>query len=98
MDPIMENVQAAIALAAIDELPAWTAATERHAERLTQLLAGTPGLQTPVVPAGREHTYYQDCAYTPARDEVMRRAIRRGVAKPFTWMSAGVRVAHGETA
>jgi dTDP-4-amino-4,6-dideoxygalactose transaminase len=73
------NVQAALALAALEELDGWTAATQRHATRLTALLADTPGIQTPRVPADREHTYYQYCAYTPARDEVVRRCIRRGI-------------------
>jgi perosamine synthetase len=73
------NVQAALALAALEELDAWTAATQRHATRLTALLSGTPGIQTPRLPPDREHTYYQYCAYTPARDEVVRRCIRRGI-------------------
>ena len=72
-------VQAALGLAALEELDGWTAATQRHAARLTAMLDGTPGIQTPRLPAGREHTFYQYCAYTPARDEVVRRCIRRGV-------------------
>ncbi len=75
----MGNVQAAIGLAALGQLEAWTAATKRHAERLTEALKGTPGIQTPRIPPGREHTYYQYCAYTPARDDVVRRCIRRGI-------------------
>ncbi len=55
----MGNVQAAIALAALHELDGWTAATQRHAERLTEALKGTPGIQTPRIPPGCEHTYYQ---------------------------------------
>jgi dTDP-4-amino-4,6-dideoxygalactose transaminase len=75
----MSNVQAEIALAALAELSAWTSATRRHANRLTELLRGTPGILTPRVPAEREHTYYQYCVYTSARDEIARRCIRRGV-------------------
>jgi dTDP-4-amino-4,6-dideoxygalactose transaminase len=73
------NVQAALGLAALEELDRWTAATRRHADRLTDSLAGVAGIQTPRIPPGREHTYYQYCAYTPARDEVVKRCIRMGV-------------------
>jgi dTDP-4-amino-4,6-dideoxygalactose transaminase len=75
----ISNVQAALGLAALKELDGWTAATRRHAARLTALLEGVSGIQTPKVPDGYEHTYYQYCAYTPARDEVVRRCIRRGI-------------------
>jgi perosamine synthetase len=86
LDPLPEsyterfsNVQAAIALAALDEFDGWTAATQRHARRLNDILEHVPGVTTPPQPDDRDHTYYQYCAYAPERDEVVRRCIRRGV-------------------
>jgi perosamine synthetase len=42
-------------------------------------LNGVPGVQTPVVPAGREHVYYQYCVYTPDRDRAVTQCVRRGI-------------------
>ena len=42
-------------------------------------LNGLPGVQTPVVPAGREHVYYQYCVYTPDRDRAVTECVRRGI-------------------
>ena len=36
-------------------------------------------MQTPVVPGDRRHVYYQYCVYTPSRDEIVKRCIRRGI-------------------
>lgn len=46
---------------------------------MNNLLGGLPGVQTPFVPANRRHVYYQYCVYTPSRDEVVKRCIRRGI-------------------
>jgi dTDP-4-amino-4,6-dideoxygalactose transaminase len=73
------NVQAAIALAGLQHLDEWTAATQAHAQVMNQALTGVPGVQPPVVPEGRTHAYYQYCVYTPDRDRVVARSIRRGI-------------------
>lgn len=73
------NVQAALGIEALTHLDTWTADTQRHAQRMTELLAGLPGVQPPHVPADRNHVYYQYCVYCPDRAEVMRRCIRHGV-------------------
>jgi perosamine synthetase len=75
----MPNVQAVLALAGLESLDAWSRATAEHAARLDAILAGTAGLVTPYRPEDREHSYYQYCIYVPARDDVVRRCIRRGV-------------------
>jgi len=75
----MANVQAVLALAGLECLDEWTRTTVRHAARLDAILASAPGIEPPHRPAEREHHYYQYCAYTPARDDVVRRAIRRGI-------------------
>ncbi|HEX5475603.1 MAG TPA: DegT/DnrJ/EryC1/StrS family aminotransferase [Vicinamibacterales bacterium] len=73
------NVQAAIGLAALEQLDVWTAATRAHARIMDEALAGLPGVQPPQVPEGSTHVYYQYCVYTPDRDAIVRRALRHGV-------------------
>jgi len=73
------NVQAAIALAALPMLDEWTERTRAHARRMDAALAGLPTVQTPVVPEGRTHAYYQYCVYVPHRDPTVCRCIRHGV-------------------
>jgi perosamine synthetase len=86
LDPLPEdyterfaNVQAAIALAGLAALDGWTAATRAHASVMDEALNGLPGVQTPVVPATREHVYYQYCVYTPDRDHAVTQCVRRGI-------------------
>jgi perosamine synthetase len=71
------NVQAAVGLAGLDHLDAWTEATRRHARLLDAALASRGG--GPYVPPGREHVYYQYSVYVPDRDAFVRGALRRGV-------------------
>lgn len=73
------NAQAALALAGLERLDAWTAASQAHARAIDRVLAGTPDVQTPIVPADRTHVYYQYCVYVPDRDDLVVRCIRRGV-------------------
>src|SRR5262249_37066035 len=49
-----------------------------HAEMLTECLKDV-WVDTPVVPPGRTHVYYQYAIYARNRDEVVKRCIRRGV-------------------
>src|SRR6185437_6601759 len=86
LDPLPEsyperfpNVQAAIGLAALEHLDEWTARTRGHARTMDQALGSVPGIQIPVVPAGRTHVYYQYCVYGPKRDELVVKCVRRGV-------------------
>jgi perosamine synthetase len=86
LDPLPEdyperfaNVQAAIALAGLEALDGWTAATRAHARVMDEALKGLPGVQTPLVPEGREHVYYQYCVYTPDRDHAVTQSVRRGI-------------------
>jgi len=73
------NVQAAIALAGLPLLEAWTESARAHAGLIGRVLAGTPNVQVPVVPPDRTHVFYQYCVYVPDRDDLVRRCIRRGV-------------------
>lgn len=73
------NAQAALGLASLERLDAWTTATTNHAARLDTRLAGLAGVRRPYCPPDRTHVYYQYCAYVPDRDVTARRALRRGV-------------------
>lgn len=73
------NAQAALALAGLEQLDRWTAASQAHARAIDRVLAGTADVQAPVVPADRTHAYYQYCVYVPDRDDLVIRCIRRGV-------------------
>lgn len=73
------NVQAAIGLAALDELDEWTERTRRHARVMDQALGDLPGISVPQAPADRTHVYYQYCVYGPQRDELVVKCVRRGI-------------------
>jgi dTDP-4-amino-4,6-dideoxygalactose transaminase len=86
LDPLPEhyrgrfsNVQAAIGLGGLARLPEFLERTRRHARILDDLLGDVDGLTIPSVPPGREHVYYQYCAYVPDSPELVKRCIRRGV-------------------
>lgn len=73
------NVQAAIGLASLPYLEGWNEATRAHARIMDEALTGLEGVAPPFVPDGCEHVYYQYSVYTPDRDRLVRRALRRGV-------------------
>jgi perosamine synthetase len=76
------NVQAAIGLEALKYFDDWTTQARMHAKQVSRALADLPGVQTPFVPDGCTHVYYQYCAYGPARierDDLVVRCVRRGV-------------------
>lgn len=76
------NVQAVLGLEALKHFDGWTAQAQAHAAQVTRALAGIAGVETPYVPEGCTHVYYQYCAYGPAavdRDDLVVRCVRRGV-------------------
>jgi dTDP-4-amino-4,6-dideoxygalactose transaminase len=46
---------------------------------MNEQLANVSGIETPYVPEGCEHVYYQYCVYTPDRDAMVRQALVRGM-------------------
>jgi dTDP-4-amino-4,6-dideoxygalactose transaminase len=108
LDPMPEsyperyaNVQAAIGLASLAHLDRWTAETQTHARIMNDAIAPLPGVQPPFVPDGAEHVYYQYSVYTPDRDALVRRALRRGVdVETFhvdVWPTVGHLARHAHT-
>lgn len=55
----MTDVHAAIGLAQLDKVDAWTARRQQNAAVLDAGLRNIPGVQTPVVLAGATHVYHQ---------------------------------------
>ena len=73
------NVQAALGLEGLAHLDRWTEDTRDHAELMNRTCRGLAGVQVPEVPPECEHAYYQYCLYVPDRDDLVRRALRRGI-------------------
>lgn len=73
------NAQAAIGLASLGHLDAWTEATRANARALTRALAEVPRVGLPPDPHDRTHVYYQYCAYVADREAMVRRSIRAGL-------------------
>jgi len=73
------NAQAAIGLAGLDRLDAWTGATRRNAAFMSASLAGLPGVEVPPSPSDRVHVYYQYPVYVSDRDAIVRRCLRHGL-------------------
>jgi perosamine synthetase len=73
------NVQAAIGLAGLRHIDAWTERTVAHADRMTATLRGVPGVGVPAVPPDRTHAFYQYCAHVRSRRAIVNRCLDRGV-------------------
>ncbi len=57
----MSELQGAVAAAQLPKLPGVVAARIETADRLTEMLTGVPGIQTPAVENGARHTYWKYC-------------------------------------
>jgi dTDP-4-amino-4,6-dideoxygalactose transaminase len=57
----MSELQGAVAAAQLPKLPGVVSARIETAGRLTELLEGVPGIQTPVIESGARHTYWKYC-------------------------------------
>jgi len=57
----MSELQGAVAAAQLPKLSGVVSARIETAGRLTELLEGVPGIQTPVIESGARHTYWKFC-------------------------------------
>jgi len=73
------NVQAALGLAGLERLDAWTRVTRANAEHMSTALRGLSGVEPPPSPTDRMHVYYQYPLYVPDRDEAVRRCLHAGL-------------------
>lgn len=80
----MTDLHAAVGIPQLEKLAELTAARRRNAERLTEGLSGTPGLQLPAVLPGREHVWHQYTVLVGphamlSRDELAAALTERGI-------------------
>jgi perosamine synthetase len=81
----LTDLQAAVGIPQLDRLPSNTRRRQEHAARLTEGLAGIPGLVTPVVRPGRTHVFHQYTVRVTegarlARDQLAEALAERGIA------------------
>lgn len=82
----MSELQGAVALAQLDKLEGLVRQRRELAERLTRLLDGVPGIETPWVASGNEHVYWKYCLRVDSKvipggsPELGRRLRDRGIA------------------
>jgi dTDP-4-amino-4,6-dideoxygalactose transaminase len=87
----LDGLQAAILLAKLPHLPAWTRARQAAAARYMELLRSVPGVTLPSVAEGRDHVWHLFVIRHERRDELARHlgeagiqtAINYPVALPF---------------
>ena len=78
----MTDIQAAIGIVQLGRLEGILAERRRLARRYTAMLAEVPGVETPVEPNDRSHTFQSYCIRVPAprRAHVMERLAGEGIA------------------
>ncbi len=90
----MTDVQAAIGIVQAGKLDAIVNGRRTLAHRYNELLAGVPGMMTPVEPAGHFHTYQSYCVRLTAGQD--RAAIMRDLAAQGIATRRGVMAIHLE--
>jgi perosamine synthetase len=75
----LTDIAAAIGLAQLEKLPAFTRARRANAHLLTELLAETP-VVTPYEPEGYRHVYHQYTVRTDNRNALQEALAERGIA------------------
>jgi dTDP-4-amino-4,6-dideoxygalactose transaminase len=75
----LDALQAAVLLAKLPHLAAWSAARRANAARYTSALAGAAGVRTPVTDPANEHIYNQYVLNVDRRDELQAHLKAHGV-------------------
>jgi dTDP-4-amino-4,6-dideoxygalactose transaminase len=75
----LDGLQAAILQVKLPRLASWTQRRREIAAHYNRLLAGIPGLVTPVESEGREHVYHLYVVRHERRDELARHLAARGI-------------------
>ncbi len=75
----LDTLQAAVLLAKLPRLAAWSAARREHAGRYDAALADVPGLGTPVVDPPNEHIFHQYTVRAERRDALRQHLSGRGI-------------------
>jgi dTDP-4-amino-4,6-dideoxygalactose transaminase len=75
----LDTLQAAVLLAKLPHLAAWSEARRRNAARYTAGFAGAAGIVPPVTDPANEHIYNQYTLRVPRRDELLKHLQSRGI-------------------
>lgn len=75
----LDTLQAAVLLAKLPHLGAWSAARRERAAWYAAALAGLDALTTPWVDPANEHIFHQYTIRTPRRDALRQRLAERGI-------------------
>jgi dTDP-4-amino-4,6-dideoxygalactose transaminase len=75
----LDTLQAAVLLAKLPFLPAWSAARRERAERYGVLLDGVAGVTLPVTDPANEHIWHQYTIRAERRDELLAHLSARGI-------------------
>jgi len=75
----LDTLQAAVLLAKLPHLAAWSAKRREHAAYYTQALAGLPAVRPLVVAAGNEHIFHQYTVRVERRDELQAHLKAKGI-------------------
>jgi dTDP-4-amino-4,6-dideoxygalactose transaminase len=75
----LDSLQAAVLLAKLTHLPAWTAARQRNAVRYTEAFTGHPAICPPRIDPANDHIFHQYTIQVPRRDELEAHLKRRGI-------------------
>jgi dTDP-4-amino-4,6-dideoxygalactose transaminase len=75
----LDTLHAAVLLAKLPHLAAWSAARARHAARYTEVFAGHPAVCPPRTDPDNEHIFNQYTLRVPRRDELRAHLKARGI-------------------
>lgn len=75
----LDTVQAAVLLAKLPHLAAWTAARQRVARRYDEAFRGHPVIRPPVIAPGNDHIFHQYTIQVERRDELVAHLKARGI-------------------
>lgn len=75
----LDTLQAAVLLAKLPFLPAWSAARRERAERYGALLDGVAGITLPATDPANEHIWHQYTIRAERRDELLGHLSARGI-------------------
>jgi dTDP-4-amino-4,6-dideoxygalactose transaminase len=84
----LDALQAAVLLAKLPYLQSWSEARRAHAQQYNALLAGVPGLRTPVTEASNEHIFHQYVISVERRDALQAHLKARGVGSAIYYPKA----------
>ncbi len=76
----LDEIQAAVLRVKLRHLVRWNSARQAHARHYDELLARIPGIVTPQVPAGSEHSYHQYTIRVQDRDRIQRALAEGGIS------------------